>query len=129
MPDTEVGLSTLAVALRRAWGPDTCAPEEVTDWRADNPARGQCITSALVVHDYLGGDLVCAEVHVEGKRVDYHWWNRLPDGRETDLTREQFAPHEIVMEGTYASRPSAPGRVADQYEVLRTRVADLLGCE
>jgi hypothetical protein len=46
-----------------------------------------------VVHDRLGGELVRGEVHVDGERVDFHWWNRLPDGSEVDLTREQFAPH------------------------------------
>ncbi|WP_311209033.1 MULTISPECIES: hypothetical protein [unclassified Aeromicrobium] len=119
------GVAELAGALRRAWGPDTCAPEDRSAWHPGNPARGQCITTVLVVHDHLGGELVRGEVHVDGERVDFHWWNRLPDGSEVDLTREQFSPHEIVSGGTTVARPADPGRVAPQYAVLVQRLAEL----
>lgn len=119
-------MSLLCEALLRAWGPDTCAPEDQPAWHPGNPARGQCITTALVVHDELGGELVKGEVHVDGKRVDYHWWNRLPDGRELDFTRQQFGPHEVVSGHTLVARPADGGRVAEQYERLRSRVDALL---
>lgn len=91
-----------------------------------NPARGQCITTVLVVHDELGGDLVRGDVLVEGKHVDYHWWNRLTDGSEVDLTRQQFGPSEIVSGRIYVDRPADGGRVAAQYQRLRARVDALL---
>ncbi len=67
------------------------------DWSEANPARGQCATTAVMGPDYFGGDLVRGEVHVRGERVDFHWWNRLPDGSEIDLTREQFSLQEKVI--------------------------------
>jgi len=118
------GISHLKEALRRSWGPDTCAPEDQPAWHRDNPARGQCITTVLVVHDMFGGSLVRAEVHVDGAHVDYHWWNRLPDGSEVDLTRDQFGENEVVIGGTSVARPSDAGRVREQYARLKARVHD-----
>lgn len=115
-------ITDLARALRQSWNSDTCAPEGAATWNADNPAREQCITTALVVHDELGGELVRGEVHVAGEHVDYHWWNRLPDGSELDLTREQFANDEHIVGSTTVARPNDGGRVAPQYKVLRARV-------
>jgi hypothetical protein len=48
--------------------------------------RGDFAVTALIVQDHLGGKLIRAEV--EGVS---HYWNRLPDGTEIDLTRDQFA--------------------------------------
>ncbi len=117
----------LVDALRRAWGPDTCAPEDRERWTPENPATGQCITVVLVVHDALGGSLVRAEVRHEGRLVDYHWWNRLPGGEELDLTREQFRAGEQLLDPVEIARPSDPGRVRERYEALCTRTEELLG--
>jgi len=78
----------LADAIRRSWSGDTSA--EAT-WVADRPSEGQCAVTALVVQDYLGGDLVRAIV--EGVS---HYWNRLPDGTTVDLTRDQFTSFQPV---------------------------------
>lgn len=120
-------MEDVARALRASWGPDTCAPEDVPDWTPDNPARGQCATSAIVVHDYFGGWLVQGEVHVEGVRVDFHWWNRLPDGSQVDLTREQFGPHEHVVDGADVERPTGPTRLDVEQALLSSRVAAIVG--
>src|SRR5215210_2360858 len=48
--------------------------------------------AALVVQDILGGDLILAEVHINGVKDGNHYWNRLPGGTEVDLTRDQFVP-------------------------------------
>ncbi|MGW1681902.1 YunG family protein [Saccharopolyspora sp. NPDC002376] len=109
-------------AIRSSWGVDTCAPEDIPQWHEGNPARGQCGTTALVINDLLGGDLVCGEVHVDGQWVDYHWWNRLAGGIELDLTREQFDPEELVVGGTVIKRPPEIVRLREEYELLRARV-------
>ncbi|GHH95250.1 YunG family protein [Streptomyces capillispiralis] len=75
-------------ALRACWAADTCSPDDLADWRPDNPARGHCDLTALVVHDVFGGDLVVGEVHLAGSPRGFHWWNRLSSGVELDLTRE-----------------------------------------
>ncbi|MFI5773615.1 hypothetical protein ACIA74_34900 [Streptomyces sp. NPDC051658] len=113
-------------AIRRGWGADTTTPAYRPNWTSDNPARDQCGVTALVVHDLLGGDLIRGEVHVNGERVDYHWWNRLGLGIEVDLTREQFGPEEIVVGGDVIERPAEIVRLREEYELLRGRVVAAL---
>ncbi|MGA5816932.1 YunG family protein [Kitasatospora sp. NPDC094028] len=115
-------LNDIERAIRSSWGVDTCAPEDLAHWRPDNPARGQCGVTAMVVHDLLGGELMMGEVHVGGVRTDLHWWNRFATGVEIDLTREQFGPDELVGPGRPVARPARPGRLQAQYELLRHRV-------
>ncbi|MGW1410742.1 YunG family protein [Streptomyces sp. NPDC002403] len=114
--------SDLEQAIRDGWGADTTTPTHRPDWTPDNPARDQCGVTALVVHDLLGGDLIRGEVHVDGERVDYHWWNRLGLGIEVDLTRERFAPEEMVVGGDVIERPAEIVRLREEYELLRGRV-------
>ncbi|WP_026212506.1 NUDIX hydrolase [Longispora albida] len=111
-----------------AWGPDTCDPHDLASWHPGNPARGQCGPTALVVQDLLGGDLVCGEVHQDGVRLGFHWWNRLPDGTDADLTAGQFRPGEVVTGGVVRHRPAGPlGRCRGQYALLRHRVLSGMG--
>lgn len=116
-------LETLRPVIEAGWGLDTCDPHDLPEWRPDNPARGQCGVTALVLHDLLGGELILGEVHVEGVKVGDHYWNRLPDGRIVDLTATQFHPHETIVGGEVQQRPPhAPGRCREEYELLRKRV-------
>ncbi|WP_405058735.1 hypothetical protein OG474_39225 [Kribbella sp. NBC_01505] len=116
-------MDELQVLLRAAWGADTCYPESSAEWRAEDPARDQCGMTALVVQDLLGGELVLGEVQVAGSKVGNHYWNRLPDGSEVDLTAEQFRPGEVIANGRVVVRPpDAPRRHREQYELLRDRV-------
>lgn len=127
-------MSITAAELRSyflsAWGADTCYPDSREEWTPENPARDQCGMTALVVQDVLGGDLILAEVHVDGARVGYHYWNRLPDGSTADLTADQFWPEEEVVGGTVVVRPpDAPRRHREQYELLRERVFEALAAD
>jgi hypothetical protein len=108
-----------------AWGPDTCDPHnlETEGWQPDNPSRGQCGVTALVVQDLVGGDLILGEVFVGDAKVGHHYWNRLPDGTEIDLTGDQFLPEETVVGGQVQHRPpDGPRRCREQYELLKERV-------
>lgn len=120
-------VSQLEHLVRAAWGPDTCDPHALAKWCPENAARGQCGATALVVQDLLGGHLVLGEVHEDGVRQGWHYWNRLPDGVEIDLTREQFGVAESVTAGKVVQRPDdAPRRCRGQYELLRHRVVTRL---
>lgn len=114
-------------AVRVSWGPDTFPSDSSRTWPPDNPARGQCGVTALVVQDLLGGELIRGEVRVAGEWTDHHWWNRLGMGIEVDLTREQFTPDEIVGEGVVVPRPPQINRLREEYELLRARVLEKLG--
>jgi 8-oxo-dGTP pyrophosphatase MutT (NUDIX family) len=118
-----LSIERLTAALVECWGPGTCDASDLPRWRADRPARGQCGPTALVVHDLLGGDLMRGEVWVADGRVGYHWWNRLPDGTEVDLTADQFDHTETVRSSGPVVRPDGPPRrCRGQYALLRHRV-------
>lgn len=70
-------------ALERAWCQDTSATPD--QWSPQNPARGQCAVTALIVQDTLGGILL--RTIIEGES---HYFNELPDGENVDLTLTQF---------------------------------------
>jgi 8-oxo-dGTP pyrophosphatase MutT (NUDIX family) len=113
-------------AIRAAWTRWTSDPVDQPGWSDANPASGQCATTALVVQDRLGGALLMADVHeADGSRQGVHYWNRLPDGRELDLTREQFRRGEVVGRPRVVERPPdvTRGRLAGHYHLLAARVA------
>jgi hypothetical protein len=126
-----VTLADVEAAVRSAWSLETCDESDLADWSAADPARGQCGSTALTLHDLLGGDLLVAEVlRPDGSRQGYHWWNRLPGGLEVDLTREQFSATEVVQEARVVERPpGVPKRGAEEYQRLRTGVFAALGLE
>lgn len=120
---TEAGAdrASLFDAIRDAWGADTSLDD---GWTANRPALGQCAVTALVIQDYLGGQLLRAEV--EGVS---HYWN-VVQGTEIDLTRHQFtnfAPVDVAKRSRkyVVSFPDTVRR----YEVLRRRVAIAMGEE
>jgi len=118
-----ITLELLRPMLRAGWGADTCDPHDLHDWHPGNAARGQCGPTALIVQDLLGGELILGEVFAADAKVGYHYWNRLPDGHDVDLTADQFYPQEVVVGGQVQQRPPGPPRrCRRQYEILRHRV-------
>ncbi len=100
-----------------AWTPETSS--DPSGWSPDNRAWGQCAVTALVVQDRFGGVLL--RTVNEGAS---HYWNRLPNGDEVDLTRDQFKtwdPGEIVeRDRSYVL--SFPDTVA-RYERLKAALS------
>lgn len=81
------------IPLQLAWCRETSADPE--GWSESRPSHGQCAVTALFIQDLLGGDLL----RTVNEGVS-HYWNRLRDGTEIDLTRDQFArwePGEIEV--------------------------------
>lgn len=117
-------IEQVAGACRASWSVETCDPVDLPLWSETNRARGQCGVTALVINDLCGGDLILAEVlRPDGSRQGVHFWNRLPDGSELDLTRSQFTDGEQVQPGRVMPRPGGPPlRCAEQYTLLRDRV-------
>lgn len=110
-------MESLAASLTCAWSRQTSADPE--RWAPDNPAWGQCAVTALVVQDEVGGELL--RTTVDGLS---HYWNRLPDGSEVDLTREQFpkgAKHSQVVTKDREYVLSFPD-TARRYQLLRRQV-------
>ncbi len=125
MPEP-TNLAAVEAAVRSAFARDTCSPDDLPTWTADNASRGHCAVAALTLHDLFGGDLLLATVHRHGVQTGYHWWNRLA-GLDIDLTRDQFFADEVVGPPQVKKRPTGrPGAYADQYDIFRRRVVTAL---
>jgi GNAT superfamily N-acetyltransferase len=116
-----ITLGDLEEAIRSAWSRDTS--DDPDEWSEENPARGQCAVTALLVQELLGGEILIANVLRDGERVERHGWNRLPSGVTVDLTRSQFSNGEEFEEPA-VGEPVLASR--DRYELLARRVRDRL---
>ncbi len=83
--------------LLDAWRAETSVVP--IDWSPSNPAVGQCAVTALVVQDLFGGELLRGNI-VGGT----HYWNLLSNGREVDLTVEQFDADPVISDVELRSR-------------------------
>jgi len=122
-------LSEVEAAVRSSWGPETSfASADYMARGAGQPSRGQCGTTALVIQNLLGGDLMVADVEYEGRVEGVHYWNVTPGGVELDLTRDQFTPAESLVNQrrvTTGRNSSAAGE--QPFQLLRERVTAALG--
>jgi hypothetical protein len=123
---SKLSLEDVAGAVTAAWSLDTCDPVDRHEWSPDNPARGQCGVTALVVSDLLGGRLVEARVFLGGEPVEYHYWNELPDGTHVDLTRQQFTRGETFGEEIVLPPRRPDDWMAPAYRLMAERVAATL---
>jgi len=119
-----LSLRAIEDAITASWGPDTCDELDQDKWSPEHPAVGQCTSTAYVVNDLLGGQLLGAEVrHPDGSLQGHHYWNLLAGGLEVDLTLGQFASGESVLEPDVMERIHAtPEPGADRYLALRDKV-------
>ena len=72
--------------FKLAWCRETARVDLQPVWDAKTPSRGQCDATALVIEGICGGEILVANVVGYGN----HYYNRLPDGTEIDLTADQF---------------------------------------
>jgi len=85
----------VARALRKSWSLATAR-----QWTVENPAAGQCNVTALLVHEFFGGELLKTRLP-EGD----HFYNRI-DGRRYDFTDWQFS-HAISYSDLPTTRSEA----------------------
>ena len=122
-------LSEIEGAVRASWGPDTfVASADYMARGSGQPSRGQCGTTALVIQDLLGGDLMVADVEYEGRVEGVHYWNVTPGGVELDLTRDQFIGAESLINQRRVTTERNPSAAGEQpFQLLRGRVTAALG--
>lgn len=99
----KIKLEDLKKALEKSWSADTAFNRK--KWIAENPAKGHCWVSSMLVKKYLGGKIKMTSLK-DGKS---HFWNVLPDGSEVDLTANQF-PKDFVC---------PPGKIVDGRAAFR----------
>jgi hypothetical protein len=109
-------MDDLQEAVRASW--DRLTAEHPHRWTSDNPAYLQCSATARVVRAFLGGEVLVAPVTLHGASRGFHAWNRLPDGSEVDLTKDQFRSGEVIGQ----PQPREPPRGFLASALLRARV-------
>lgn len=128
----QLSIQEISLALQQSWNAQT-GYAGVGIWTRDNPARGQCVTSSLVVQDYLGGDIV--RYAVNGDSIDEtHYFNVLDDGTTIDTTGHQYTvpvvmtPKPIVLNDFSSARAKllADKETSYRYGLLKMRVEQLL---
>ncbi len=83
----EYSLEKVIKALHKSWANDTCYKESY--YSVENPARGQCVVSSLVMQKYFGGELL--RYKVTGDGIDEsHYCNTFDDGTLIDVTDSQY---------------------------------------
>jgi len=119
-------INLLESILKKSWSKKTCHPAIRKDWTLENPAIGQCAITALIVHDYFGGELLYCKHH-------HHYWNRLPDNNEIDLTRCQFPKDikicidEVKQRGfNLKNKYDKEAKTLKRYKILKRQVENIL---
>ncbi|HWT39896.1 MAG TPA: hypothetical protein VN081_01290 [Dongiaceae bacterium] len=123
-------LQKVTAALRESWSVDTSSTPA---WAKDNPSIGQCAVTALIVQDYLGGEIVNAKALYGDVGVS-HYFN-LIEGELVDLTKGQFKQgtkfaDPMAKTGNYATTREYCLSFPDtrtRYELLASRVTAVVG--
>lgn len=114
------GVIHLLEAVAACWSADTSS--DLTGWDESNPAYGQDVPTALVLQDYLGGEIW--RLSIQGKA---HLLNHFDDGTSLDATISQYGPDAIAADGRhdYPTREELLAEPVDlaRYTVLKDRVA------
>ncbi|PFK43977.1 hypothetical protein COI93_09500 [Bacillus cereus] len=108
----ELKIAQVQEILINAWSIETSSK-----WTRENPAKGQCGVTALVVHDLLGGEIRKTRV---GEA--WHFYNMLDDKRY-DFTASQFSEKIIYMDASSNREEAFADTDEKQYKVLKERVA------
>jgi hypothetical protein len=110
-------LEQLKVALEQSWSRETTYfPDR---WSAASPSTGQGAVTALVVQDYLGGEILRTMFNGQS-----YYLNELPDGSEVNLTAAQFRADAVFTTPARSTREHVLGTPATvaRYKLLKERV-------
>lgn len=102
--------------MEACWSAETS--NDCDRWRGAVRGLGQCAVTALIVQEHFGGELMRGEFGGGS-----HYWNRLPNGTEVDLTASQFEQVPDFTNVVIRSRDyvlSYPATVR-RYEMLKSR--------
>lgn len=124
-------IQQLLIALQDSWNKETSfTPGE---WAIENPARGQCLVSTLVIQDYLGGDIRRYDITADNFK-EVHYCNILPGGALLDSTATQYSrpvqltvtPVALKGYSTARERYMADSDTQTKYALLKERVTHAL---
>ncbi|RAT07279.1 hypothetical protein A6E27_10125 [Bacillus cereus] len=98
-------------ALIRSWSIETSSK-----WTTENPAKGQCGVTALVVQDIYGGEIKKTKV-----REAWHFYNFI-DGQRFDFTEAQFNEKLNYMDIESNREEAFTDTNEKQYSMLKKKI-------
>ncbi|NMG08230.1 hypothetical protein [Brasilonema sp. UFV-L1] len=101
--------------LRKCW-----SLKSSTLWTENNPARGQCNVTALVIQDCFGGKIFKTKVSDK-----WHFYNSI-DGLSYDFTAEQFESPVEYLDLPATREEALADLNINQYAYLSTRFKETL---
>jgi hypothetical protein len=108
-------VSNLYYALQHSW-----SKQSSSYWTKNNPALGQCGVTALVVNDYLGGEILKTKL-----KEGWHFYNCI-DAQVIDFTEEQFISPPVYLNFPSSREEAYQNTNLFQYSALKTAVAEIL---
>ncbi len=123
----EITKERLLTAFEQCWTSETSSTP--SEWSEAEASRGQCVSTALVAQDYLGGNLQKLTTVFNG-REESHYRNVLDDGTIFDASRSQYPRDqdlhivEVTLTGFSSIREKrlSETKTLHRYELLRQRV-------
>ena len=110
--------SALVNKIKNSWCQETAHPAYASRWSKDNPSAGQCLVTALLIQDELGGDIYDCKV---GR--SRHFYN-VVNGEKIDLTFDQFPAGSECKDSRIRDRKSllSNAETRQRYELLKELV-------
>ena len=97
--------------LKEVWCAETCTPRMRDQWSAENLTLGQCSITSFLVQDLFGGEVYGIPLN-DG---NYHCFNCI-NGKDIDLTSEQFSDEELVYTHAYPQARDAHFAKTEKYQ-------------
>ncbi|WP_166702536.1 YunG family protein [Bacillus albus] len=98
-------------ALMKSWSIETS-----TKWTSENPAKGQCGVTALVVQDINGGKIKKTKIGEE-----WHFYNFI-DGQRFDFTETQFNGRLNYLDAESNREEAFADTNEKQYSILKKKI-------
>jgi len=98
--------------LLDCWNPITMYPVKKMSW-VRTKSRGQCYPTALLVKRVLGGKILRGLIMGE-----IHYWNKLPNGKQIDLTSDQYGGNGIDAVCTPTGERRNPNYNNKRFKIL-----------
>ncbi|HDR7353177.1 hypothetical protein ABEX67_06495 [Bacillus wiedmannii] len=98
-------------ALIKSWSIETSSK-----WTSENPAKGQCGVTALVVQDIYGGEIKKTKV-----REVWHFYNFI-DGQRFNFTEAQFNENLNYMDVESNREEAFADTNEKQYSILKKKI-------
>ena len=108
-------INKLKKSLEKSYTKDLCYHKVQEKWTEDNKTYGMCAITALLVQQYLGGDIY--KTHVNG--ISHHF-NKI-NNKIIDLTKEQFNTNINYDDSTLFNEPLSEDTLI-RYNTLKKRV-------